>query len=283
MQVLLESVAKRAIPKSTCGAVFLLTRGDWMKRINALQDKICRQILGVETRLSRLVLLHETGSQYRLSTVIIAQAVNLMAQIHCLPAEHIAARVAAWAGMCTAPTWTAQVTHLQEQMCIPTILEWQEDRGFTGESKGSLKSMRKTYMAEAVWPRCADHEAEWQQQQVACLSPVSAADLQDADIPVASIQAWSQLRLQGFYSHAAWNPQVRCVLCKQIATATWEHWSEHCRPMQDFFCKAQWPADACDRDELLFRPATYEQAAQAVQMATRMKSLLQNAWQKDAA
>ena len=58
---LLRTVEICGGPKATFGAVFLITRPDWEKRLNALQDHWAVAILGTETRQKRAVLLMKSG------------------------------------------------------------------------------------------------------------------------------------------------------------------------------------------------------------------------------
>ena len=132
-------------------------------------------------------------------------------------------------------------------------------------------------MAEEVHPKCDAMEEKWwadQEHQ----SLVSAAHLKHSDLPIKTIQAWCQLRLQGFFTQAPFNDRVRCLMCNMIAPACWEHWNEECKGTSALFKAEAWPVAAADRNLKMCQPETYAQAVASAKMAGKLQKMLWDAF-----
>ena len=93
LQALLLAIPSRVQPHAIHGAEFLLLRGDWAKRLDALQHRWWQRALGLDKLVARRLLMVELAVGWRLSTVVLLRALCLLARIEICPSQHTCYRV----------------------------------------------------------------------------------------------------------------------------------------------------------------------------------------------
>jgi len=109
-------------PCALHGCEFLMLRADMQKRLDALQDRVHRMVLDLQSPVSRILLMEEVGALWRLSTTVAAKAIRLLAAVEMLPEDHVCHRVMMIAAR-TPSTWTSATQQLMASWGVKNITD----------------------------------------------------------------------------------------------------------------------------------------------------------------
>ena len=191
----LAAVEGRVLPKTLYGSEFLQLNRGAVVRLNGLQEALLRQLLDLQIRVPRVLLLQEVGITRRLSAIVLRRALGLWARLELLPSDH-PCRVVAGVAVEHHRTWSTVMLNEVAELGIPSPREWAGRD--VDLSRPTARRIAKNYAREVVDPVLEAREEEWREAELRTYPPRgvgTAADLLNLPIPVASIRAWAQLRL----------------------------------------------------------------------------------------
>ena len=268
----LRCIEQRLEPKACYGAEFLILRGDWKMRLDRMQVRWLRSLIDLDKPVPTVHLLEEAGQPLRLSAKVIISVANLLAKVALLPRDHLCARLARVAA--EGESWTSVAKAVLGEVGIPPIEEWLDSHQPCDPA--SAVKIRKKYMREIVRPAVLAEEAAWRDEAhkkyprrlTSSLGQI-AADAAHL-FTLQAMRAWSQLRLQDYFSRVEATP---CPLCKMRGPATAVHPLSECEVAADLLhgagcLRAMVPAR---RLEALLKPADEATALEAVAAASEIR------------
>ena len=224
MHALLLAVRTRMLP-SVAHAIELTVQVPFFdKQINAMQASWFRKILGCKSA-PRLVLMHELGTLDRLSAVAWSRAIMVRRRAR-IDARYKAENEILVLAESEPSSWSAAVVRKEQELGLP-MLDFDGSNGSAKQTKAKLCHHASTVVLPAMrareqttWHSSARNLEHWQSYSG---SHWTVHQLAMFGIGIRDAQAWSQLKLQGYFSHTACGPIAPCRFCAKECLEVLEH------------------------------------------------------------
>ena len=228
MHALLLAVRTRTLP-SVAHAIELTVQVPFFeKQINATQASWFRKILGCKSA-PRVVLMHELGTPDRLSAVACSRAIMVRQRAR-TDARYRTENEILILAESEPSSWPAAVVRKEQELRLP-MLDFDGSNASAKQTKAKLRHHAST----VVIPAMRVHEqTTWNSSAKISNAGRATVQLAMIGIGIRDAQAWSQLKLQGYFSHTASGPVAPCRFCAKDSLQALEH----------LFC-AMWQCSSC--------------------------------------
>ena len=237
MHALLLAFRTRLLPSASHAIELTVQVPFFEKQVNGLQASLLKKILRCYAVL-RVVLMHELGVLDRLSATAWSRAIMVRRRAR-NDARYSSENEILRLAENEPSSWSASVLRKEQQLGLP---ELGIDTSVLSvkQIKAKLHYHAVTVVLPAVraheqanWHSCSKNIQHWLSYSKLSWTVHQLADL---GIRISDAQAWAQLKLQGYFSHAALGPAAPCRFCSSNLLEDIEHLFFDCDVAMQIMC-----------------------------------------------